>query len=218
MLKLHGFAVSNYFNMVRMALDAKGLDYELIQQFPAQTDEWLALSPVGKVPCLETSHGTLSETIVILEYLDEAYPAHPIFPADPFERAQVRQVMHMLKLYIELPARRLFPGVFFGAENAAHTIEEVKPVIERGVTALNALGKFDPYLMGSAPTAADYMFMFSFDLATAVCKQVYDWDLLAAVPEAGTLLTTLNAHPAAQEINAIKQKEMAAFVKMRAGS
>jgi len=116
MLKLHGFAVSNYFNMVRMVLAAKGIDYELVQTFPSQDENWLSMSPMGKVPCLETEHGALAETAVIIEYLEDMFPERPLLPGDPFARARVRQMMHTLELYIELPARRLFPGVFFAVK------------------------------------------------------------------------------------------------------
>ena len=66
MLKLHGFAVSNYFNMVRMALMEKGAPFEIVETYPSQESTYLARSPLGKVPCLETGHGFLSETSVML--------------------------------------------------------------------------------------------------------------------------------------------------------
>lgn len=215
MLKLYGFSVSNYYNMVRMALAAKGLDYEVVKTFPSQNEDWLNLSPMGKVPCLQTPEGAIAETAVILEYLDDAYPAKPLLPASPFERAKVRQMMHAIELYIELPARRLYPGVFFGGSNAEHTVEEVRPVLEKGVRTINALARFNPYLMGDQPTAADYMAMYSLDLAQAVARKVYQWDLLADIPGAKELLEKLNSGAAAQAINAEKQQEMAAFIAAR---
>ena len=125
MLKLHGFAVSNYFNMVRMALETKGIPYEVVTRYPSQDEDWLAVSPLGKVPCLETPQGVLAETIVILDYIEDAFPETPLMPSDAFERARVRQLMQTVKLYIELPARRLYPGVYFGGSNADLTVEEV---------------------------------------------------------------------------------------------
>jgi len=217
MLKLHGFAVSNYFNMVRMVLAAKGIDYELVQTFPSQDENWLSMSPMGKVPCLETEHGALAETAVIIEYLEDMFPERPLLPSDPFARARVRQMMHTLELYIELPARRLFPGVFFGGKNHELTIEEVKPVLEKGVRSVNALGKFSPFLMGDEATAADYMAMYSIDLAAAVAKKVYGWDILADMPGAADLLETLNSTPDAQSIAKEKAEQMAAFVAKVSG-
>jgi glutathione S-transferase len=211
-LKLYGFAVSNYFNMVRMALAAKGIEYEEVTLFPNQEGDWLAKSPMGKVPCLETPEGSLSETAVIIEYLDDAFPEHPLLPGNAFERARIRQMMHVLEKYIELPARRLFPGVFFGGQNADLTIEEVKPVLEKGARSVAALAVMDPYLMGAAPTAADYMAMYSLDLAAAVAKSVYDWDLLADIPGAADLLARLGEDPNAQRFDQEKKAQMAAFL------
>ena len=50
MLKLHGFAVSNYFNMVKLALLEKGLDFEVKVVHGSQDPDFLAISPRGKVP------------------------------------------------------------------------------------------------------------------------------------------------------------------------
>lgn len=215
MLRLHGFAVSNYFNMVRMALEAKGIEHEIAQRFPSQSDDWLALSPMGKVPVLETPEGPIAETIVILEYLDEAFPETPLLPQRPYARARVRQMMHTLKLHLELPARRLFPGVFFGAHNPEWAVEEVRPVLEKGVRAVRALSDINPYLMGAEPTAADYMAMYILDLASVVADKVYQWDLLADIPGSAGLLEQLNANPAATRIALDKAAEMEAFIKLR---
>jgi len=215
-LKLYGFAVSNYFNMVRMALAAKDIEYEEVTVFPSQGEDWLEKSPMGKVPCLETPEGTLAETSVIIEYLDEAYPERPLIPGNAFERARVRQMMHTLEKYIELPSRRLFPGVFFGGKNEELTVEEVQPVLEKGAASVARLSVMNPYLMGPSPTAADYMAMYSLDLAAAVAKSVYDWDLLAAIPGSAALLARLGEEPTAQRIHAQKREQMAAFIEARA--
>ena len=82
MLKLHGFAVSNYYNMVKLALLEKGLPFEEVLFVPNQTPQALAISPRGKVPVLETEHGFLSETTVILDYIEQTQGGKPLLPAD----------------------------------------------------------------------------------------------------------------------------------------
>lgn len=211
-LKLYGFAVSNYFNMVRMALAAKGLEYEVIKTFPSQETDWLALSPMGKVPCLETEDGTMAETHVIFEYLDEKYPEHPIFPESPYARARARQIMHSLELYIELPARRLFPGTLFGGHNEQLTIDEVKPVLEKGVRTLNQLSACSPFLMGSTPSAPDYMALYVLPLADTVAQQTYGWSLLSAIEGGAELLEALGRDGHAQQFAAESSAEMAEFL------
>ncbi|MGR8947427.1 MAG: glutathione S-transferase N-terminal domain-containing protein, partial [Gammaproteobacteria bacterium] len=62
MIKLYGFPVSNYYNMVKFAMLEKGVDFEEVSVMPSQEAEYLAKSPMGKVPCIETSDGFISES------------------------------------------------------------------------------------------------------------------------------------------------------------
>ena len=114
MLKLHGFTGSNYFNMVKMALIEKGIEFEFVNTMPSQKDEFLVKSPMGKVPCLETEQGFISETDVIFDYLEELGQGPSLMPTDAYERAKVRELIKELELYIELPARTCFAEAFFG--------------------------------------------------------------------------------------------------------
>ena len=212
MLKLHGFAVSNYFNMVRMALAAKGLDFEVVRTFPSQEAQWLEKSPMGKVPCLETAQGFITETQTIIQYLEDEYPDKPILPASSFERARARQLMHTIELYLELPARRLFPGALFGRHNEDLTIEEVKPVLEKGVRALNHLADCGPYLMGAIPFAPDYMALYTLPLIQQVAKKTYDWDILSEIDGSSDLLAALNSNDHAKRFGAESDAEMAEFL------
>lgn len=202
MLKLHGFAVSNYFNMVRMALMEKGAPFEIIETYPSQEAAFLSRSPVGKVPCLETAQGFLSETSVMLDYIEEVLPTPAFYPADPFRRAQVRQAIAMMELYIELPARRLYPGVFFGGSNSEATVAEVEPVLRKGMAGLKALLQCSPFVMGEQMTHADFFATFTFSLAGNVARKVYNWDLVAEVPGLGETLARLNARDSVQACNA----------------
>ena len=211
-LKLYGFAVSNYFNMVRMTLAAKGLEYEVVKTFPSQSPDWVSMSPMGKVPCLETEHGFIAETQVILEYLDEQYPDKPVLPKGSYAKARARQLMHSLELYLELPARRLFPGTLFGGRNEQLTIDEVKPVLDKGIRTLNQLADCGPYLMGASPTAPDYMALYVLPLAQAVAKKTYGWDLLSDINGSSELLVALNDNEHAQQFSAESASEMAEFV------
>ena len=105
MLKLHGFPVSNYANMVQLALLEKGMAFEYVLTIPDQSPAFLAKSPRGKVPVLETPQGCIAETSVILEYLEDTGTGRPLLPHEPYARARVRALMKQIELYIELPAR-----------------------------------------------------------------------------------------------------------------
>ena len=90
MIRLHGFAASNYFNMAKLALLEKGVDFEINNVHGSQDPAFLAMSPRGKVPVLETDKGFLNETNVILEYIEETQGGKPLLPSDPYERGVVR--------------------------------------------------------------------------------------------------------------------------------
>jgi len=211
MLRLHGFAVSNYFNMVRMALIEKGAAFELVEVYPSQDAGFLSRSPLGKVPCLETAHGFISETSVMLDYIEEVLPQPAFYPADAFQRAQVRQAIKMMELYVELPARRLYPGVFFGGSNAGSTVAEVEPVLRKGMAGLALLLRCKPYLMGEQMTHADFFGLHTFGLASAVAQKVYGWDMLAEVPGLKQSLALLESRESARSINGDMKAAMAAF-------
>jgi glutathione S-transferase len=66
-LKLHGYPVSNYVNVVRAALIEKNLAYRFAIRGAAQDEAFLSLNPMGKIPVLETEDGPLAETVAIVE-------------------------------------------------------------------------------------------------------------------------------------------------------
>ena len=96
MLKLYGFPLSNYYNMVKIALIEKGVSFKEVDFHPSQDSDYLSKSPMGKVPCIETDDGFLSETDVILNYLEDTYPEPAFLPKDAFARAKVRDLMKEL--------------------------------------------------------------------------------------------------------------------------
>ena len=98
---------------------------------PPADDAYYAKNPTGKYPCLEFDDGTfLSETKVILNYLEDAYPEVPLLPKNSRDRARVRELMEVIDLYLELPARRLYPEVFSGEGAVSDTEEENNPALD----------------------------------------------------------------------------------------
>jgi glutathione S-transferase len=209
MIRLYGFPISNYYNMVKMALLEKGMAFEEIFVKPNQESDYLARSPMGKVPCIETDRGFLTETAVILDYLDEAGTGPSFYPQDAFERAKVRELITVMELYIELPARRLYGDVFFGRPASEELKEEVRRDLQKGFAALGRLARFDPYLAGPAMSYADFYFLFSVGLATRVTRKALDWDSFNEVSGVRELSALLGARPSVQRIQA-DQKALAA--------
>ena len=181
MIKLYGFRVSNYYNMLRWAMLEKGIEFEEVHTMPSQDPEYLAKSPMGKVPSIEVDGTFLCETVVILDYLEDAFPATPLLPADPLARAKAREIMRVCELYIELSARRHYSHLFFGDEINETAVAEVKPVMEKGIRALNQLANFDPFITGSEFTFADIIVYQSFIYPANVAQAFYDWDIIADV-------------------------------------
>jgi glutathione S-transferase len=202
MLQLHGFPMSNYFNMVKAALLEKGIEFEFVPTRPSQESDYLAKSPMGKVPCVRTDHGWLSETQVICQYLEDIQPKPALLPSNPFERAKVRELMHELELYIELPARTCYGPTFFNAKVSDEVKATARTNLTRGVNAVGKLARFSPYIAGAELSYADLIGMYSLPLAGRVAKTVWEWDLLAELPGAAEWIKTMNERPSLQKIRA----------------
>ncbi|MBJ9977556.1 glutathione S-transferase [Pseudomonas sp. S75] len=214
MLKLYGFAVSNYYNMVKLALMEKGVPFEEVLFVSGQTPQVLAVSPRGKVPVLETEHGFISETSVILDYIEQTHPEHPLLPREPFACAKVRELLKEIELYIELPARTCYAEAFFGQAVEPLVKEKARADLLAGFATLKRNGAFAPYVAGERMTLADLMFCFSVDLACAVGKKVLGIDFLADFPQAAALLAQLQGNAHVVKIAADKNAAMPAFQEM----
>lgn len=212
MIKLHGFPASNYYNMVKMALTEKMVPHEDVRIYTSQDEGMLAKSPMGKVPFLETEHGFISETSVILDYIEETQGGPSLYPADPQDRARVRELVKYAELYLELPARRCYGEAFFGTGPVSEqTKDEVRVVMERGAAAIQKKGMFSPFLGGASISYADIVFLFSFPMASGVAKTVLGWDLGAVLPGADELIATLKTRETVQKIDADAKANMQEF-------
>ncbi|MFQ6348382.1 glutathione S-transferase family protein [Pseudomonas sp. R11F] len=214
MLKLYGFSVSNYYNMVKLALMEKGLPFEEVLFFPSQTPEALAVSPRGKVPVLGVKQGFINETSVILEYIEQTQEGPALLPGDPFQRAQVLALCREIELYVELPARACFAEAFFGTPVPDAIKEKSKADLLLGIASLGRHGKFAPYVAGGSFTIADLYFMYSVNLACAVGEKLFGLDFLKGLENAKALLERLHAMPNAQKVAADREAAMPAFLAM----
>jgi len=214
MLKLYGFAVSNYYNMVKLALLEKDLPFEEVPFYAGQSPEAQAISPRGKVPVLGTPQGFVNETAVILPYIDDTQPGVKLLPADPFQRARVLALAKEIELYIELPARASFGEAFFGMVLPEAIKEKTRAELLLGFAALKRHGAFAPYVAGSEFSMADIYFLYSVEVACEVGQILFGIDLLADMPEAKALLERLRQWPNVQRIAADKDAAMPAFLAM----
>jgi len=212
MLKLHGTSVSNYTNMVKQCLLEKGIEFEQLNARPSQEDDFLAMSPMGKIPCLETAEGFLVETSAILDYLEEVHPEPPMYPSQAFARAKVREIMRISELYIELTARRHLAAVFFGGERSEEAYADVRPQVEIGLRAFKQLANFGPYVMGSEFGNADVFVYHVFRLASQILKRVYDWDIVMEVPGLAAHVAAMDERDTTGQVVADREEALAALM------
>jgi maleylpyruvate isomerase len=95
-VKLHGYFRSGTSYRVRIALNLKGLSVEHafhhLRKGEQRAPDYLRLNPQGLVPTLvlDGGDGTITQSLAIIEWLDETHPEPPLVPSDPFRRAKVR--------------------------------------------------------------------------------------------------------------------------------
>ncbi len=209
MLKLCGFAASNYYNKVKLALLEKGVPFEEELAWVGQTDT--AASPLGKVPYLKTDEGPISESTVLLEYIEAKYPAHPLLPADPFAAAKVRELLRYTELHLELVARNLYPEAFFGGKVSDGAKEKTLQQLEKNVAAFATLAKFSPFVAGEHFTLADCAGAVHLPLVSGATKLIYGRDLLADLP-VRDYLKRLGERPTVQQVNADRKTNTEAML------
>ncbi|KAI4503813.1 hypothetical protein M0802_001216 [Mischocyttarus mexicanus] len=150
-IRLYSMRFCPYAQRVHLVLDAKKIPYDVVYVNLTQKPEWLLeKNPLGKVPCIELNGGeVLYESLIIAEYLDEAYPKNKLFPLNPLAKAKD-------KLLIER---------FNGVITNMHKLCEGMVDGELFSEALASLEFFDrelvkrrtPFFGGSSPGMLDLM-------------------------------------------------------------
>ena len=100
-LRLHNFFRSSTSTRLRAALNIKGLDYDyvpyVLRNGETRTPDYLRRNPQGLVPTLEREDGShLTQSLAIIEWLEETHPEPALLPADPEGRARVRALSYMI--------------------------------------------------------------------------------------------------------------------------
>lgn len=210
MITLCGFPISNYYNKVKLALLEKNIPFTEEVVMTKSTDPAvLAASPLAKIPFIRTPQGGLCESQAILEYLEAAYPAPALMPADAYAAAKVRELIVYIDLHLELVVRDLYPQAFFGGTVSDGTKARVRKQLDANIAAFKALAKFAPFVAGDAFTQADCAAYVSLPLVGMATKAVYGEDLmLAAGVDYKTYAKMIGERPSAQRVNADRKASM----------
>lgn len=211
MLTLCGFGLSNYYNKVKLALLEKGIPFnEELVMTGSKEDAVLDCTPLGKVPFIRTEQGALCESQVIVDYLEAAYPAVPLLPADPFAAAKVRELTVFIELHLELVARQLYAEAFFGGTVSQEVKDQVRKQLTKNIAGFKRLAKFGPYVAGDQFTIADCAAYVSLPLVASASKKVLGEDLLAAAGiDWKAYAALIGARPHAQKVDADRKADAA---------
>ena len=159
---LHGYFRSAASWRVRIALALKGLAFDQVSHHlrrgEQRAPEYLAINPQGFVPALDTGGTVLTQSLAIIEFLDETHPQPPLLPGDAVLRARIRAFSLVLAADTH-PLQNL--GVLqqvrqLAADNGAADAWAAR-VNAQGLSVCEALldAADAPFCFGDAPTLAD---------------------------------------------------------------
>ena len=213
MLRLHGFATSNYHNVVKLALLEKQVPFEEVVVYPPADASFRKKNPTGRFPCLETEDGRfLGETRVMLNYLEDAYREVPLLPADPFERARVRELMDVIDVYLEPPARRLYGEALFGGSVSDEVKEGARGQLAIGAGGVAARARFDPFIAGPEFSLADCGATLHLPLVDFVTRRIYGESALAGLP-LDAYFARMQERPSVRQIREAERADQPEFMK-----
>jgi glutathione S-transferase len=181
---LYGPGYSTYARAARLALEEKGVDYDLVEvDFIAagMPDEHLARHPFAKVPALEHDGLMLYETVAIERYVDEAFAGPSLQPSNPGARARMTQIISIIDSYTyprtvgDLVIQRLVQPILGGTADES-IIEAALPEVDKSMAELERLLGDQEYLAGSALSLADLHLapIFAYFVATPESKAIME--------------------------------------------
>ncbi len=216
MITLCGFGVSNYYNKLKLVLLEKQIPFNERLVYPWERESFIDHSPLGKIPFIESEAGGLSESQAILEYLEDSFPAIPLYPAGAFERAKCRELIQHLEINVEWVARRLYKECFFGGMVSDETKIEVRERLVVGLQAVTSLAKFAPFACGADFTAADCTAYVHFTMIRQATLSIYGEDMMACfVPDSSAYMRRMVTRPHFR--NVMADREVALEIFSRTG-
>lgn len=163
-MKLYDFAQAPNPRKVRTYLAEKGLTLPMetvnIAAGESHTPEFLKKNPLGAVPVLELDDGSyLTESLVIIEYLEELHPNPPMIGTSPVARARVRELERMAELGVVARVGTIFQNTapFFAGriKQSPEAAESARTQLAKSLTVIDQRIGQHPFVAGEHPTIAD---------------------------------------------------------------
>ncbi|WP_175401249.1 maleylacetoacetate isomerase [Pseudoalteromonas sp. BMB] len=160
-MKLYTYFRSSAAYRVRIALNLKGLDHELVPVNLLKSEQsgeaYLSKNGQGLLPALETEHGVLAQSLAILEWLEETQTGQALLPQDPWQKAQVRNFCYAIACDIH-PIDNLRVLKYLSSELGASDEQKnewYRHWVIEGFKKLEPMIGDGQFCFGTEPTLAD---------------------------------------------------------------
>ena len=159
---------------VRVYLKEKGLEVPIVPvdivKGENRTPAFLQKNPLGGLPVLELDDGThLTESLAIIEYLEEQHPQPPMIGTTPLERARVREAERICELGVLGTVATIFQNTspFFAGrvKQSAEAAENARARLNNALRVLDARLGTQPFVAGARPTIADCTLLAALEFA-----------------------------------------------------
>jgi len=156
-MKLLGAIASPYVTRVLMFTRLKGVDLPL-EPIPGggspRSDEYRALTPIGKMPALVVGDQCIAESEVICEYIEDLHPEPSGLPADPMGRAKSRLISRITDLYVSPHTSTLFRQMNPANRDQA-VVDAAAEDIAKAFAYIEHFAGDGPFCVGAEPTLGD---------------------------------------------------------------
>lgn len=220
-LRLFGSPISSYYNKIKIALIELQLPVEEVPWLPGAGQWPESGSPSGKIPFLLAGGQAIYESQAIIEYLEDSNKSTQLslFPADALQRAHCRELIQYIELYLDGPARAIYPAAFWGKKMEPAILDQTLQQLEHGLVILRRRGDLDQWLCGTQFSHADAAAWVHLSTIRWALSIIGKKDFLQTrLPDLGNYLERLSERPSIQQVEADRREASRALKEQRAAT